>query len=73
MTKIEKVQRRFFLMIAHKINLAGYPTSVIERQCSMNSLQSRRNFIDILFVHRLLNGSIDCPDLLQKIYFNVPQ
>ncbi|VVC44333.1 Hypothetical protein CINCED_3A005947 [Cinara cedri] len=52
-TEIEKVQRRFLRTIARKINSAGYPASVVERQYNTNSLQTRR--IKFRFLYRLVS------------------
>ncbi|KAG8274889.1 hypothetical protein J6590_097988 [Homalodisca vitripennis] len=35
-------------------------------------LESRRRYLDLMFLHRLLNGSIDCPDLLGMVDLRVP-
>ncbi|KAG8275402.1 hypothetical protein J6590_087015 [Homalodisca vitripennis] len=34
--------------------------------------KERRSIQDVLLLYKLVNGIIDCPDLLQKINFQIP-
>jgi hypothetical protein len=36
------------------------------------TLESRRLFIDVTFIHKLLNNKIICHELLEQIYFKIP-
>ena len=38
----------------------------------MISLNLRRNHIDILKLYKIINNLIDYPDLLSRVFFNVP-
>jgi hypothetical protein len=60
--KIENVSSAQY--VAHQFNLVGSSISEVENQFNMITLKSKRNFIDAYFIHELLNGFIDGPELL---------
>lgn len=60
-------------MIGFKLNLSGQPISNIEKKCNIMSSASRRNYKDVLFSYKFLNGKIVCTQLLNKIHFRMPQ
>lgn len=70
--KIEKVQRRFIRFIAYKINMSGCSITDVEKRFNLVSLQARRKFIDVSFIFKMLNGMIECPEILEKIGIRVP-
>ena len=39
---------------------------------SLKTLESRRVIASIIFLHGITSGSVDCPELLSFIRFNVP-
>jgi hypothetical protein len=45
---------------------------VIANFAGLKSLKTRRLVFDANFVYKILNGKIDCPELLQKIDLKVP-
>jgi len=50
-----------------------YSTIIRRRlQILLTSLKTRRLDDDVMFVYKLLNGDIDCPEILQKIGLKVP-
>lgn len=69
--RIEGVQRRFIrfalrgLPWPDRYNLPPYEHRL--NLLNMQSLEKRRKVADILFVHQLLAGNIDCPVLLETI------
>lgn len=73
--QIETVQHIFLRYIAFKMGIQSQDedyTSVM-RACCLTPLVDRRAVADQCFLHKLLNGVIDCPPLLQGISLNVPQ
>lgn len=51
------------------------PIPSYESRCALlnlKTLSSRSAYLACSFVANLLNGSIDCPNLLERITFNVP-
>ncbi|KAG8293711.1 hypothetical protein J6590_010699 [Homalodisca vitripennis] len=49
------------------VPIAGY-----QLQHGLAPLEARRKIHDLIFLHKIIIGSIDCPQLLNKIYFHVP-
>jgi hypothetical protein len=77
---IERVQRRFLRLIAYKRNINFNINQIeltsissIQTSLKLDSLVNRRRYFDICFVSKLVNGLISCPELLQSLYFHVPQ
>jgi hypothetical protein len=61
-------------MIAQKFDLVGKPVKVVAIIYQIPTLESRRlyEYTYVLFIHKLLNNKIDCPDLLEQIYLKIP-
>lgn len=72
--KLESVQKRFLWHLAFSCNVAktiqSYPARL--KYFHMSSLSERRRTLDLLFLHKLVNGEYDAPDLLSLLNFNVP-
>lgn len=71
---LEKVQRRFLRHIAYKLHI---PSDKINYEylsllLGISSLEQRRRNYDLCFLFKLLNGLIDCSELLAEINFHVP-
>ena len=69
---IEKVQRRYSRYISFKFRLPAQSYDGLKRRLCLDSLSGRRAKSDIYFLFKLVNGIIDCPDLLNMINFRVP-
>nr|CAI5854974.1 unnamed protein product [Callosobruchus analis] len=74
--EIEKVQRKFmkFLFLRSE---GIYPEQGISNlelceRFEIRTLEFRRKLSASVFLFKLLNGIIDCPDILQQININVP-
>lgn len=73
--RIESVQRRFIRFALRGLgwadihNLPPYGDRL--KLINLQPLDKRRDVADILFVHQLLAGKIECPSLLGTISFNV--
>lgn len=72
--RIEAVQRRFIRFALRGLdwvdsyNLPPYVDRL--KLINLQSLEKRREVADIIFIHQLLTGNIDCPALLEMIPFN---
>lgn len=73
--RIEAVQGRFILFALRGLgwadahNLPHYRDRL--KLIDLQPLDKRRDVADILFIHQLLVGNIDCPSLLDMISINV--
>lgn len=74
---IDKVQKKFLKFLSFKSS-GVYPPrgcNYADLLCTFDfvSLEKRRNQAAVLFLHKLLNCRIDCPDLLAQIDIVVPR
>jgi len=72
---LEAIQNRFLRILSNKCNIQRLPHTSYEPLLSylnMNTLQVRRVKHDICFIYKLLNGYVNCPDLLSDVSFLVP-
>lgn len=72
--RIERIQRRFIHYALPHLN-SIHPNPPYKSRCQhlgMESLEKRRKVQSMLFLYDLINGNIDCPELLEKICFKVP-
>lgn len=71
---LERVQKRFLWHLAFSRGkskqLLSYNTRL--KYFKMQSLTTRREVIDALFLYKLLRNKIDCPNLLSLIKFRAP-
>ena len=51
----------------------GFPHEVLLEQHGFESLCIRRQRVLLIFLHKLLNGKIDCLDIVQQLQFNTPR
>lgn len=72
--ELEKVQRRFVRILGVKRGYAFHevPIEDLSRDVGLQPLCSRRYSADIVLLHRILNGKIDCPDIVRQIQFRTP-
>lgn len=72
---IERVQHRF-LRYVNWFNTHSFSVSVnysnILSSLNLETLESRRKKTDLIFLFKLLNNVIDCPEILNSIQFNIP-
>jgi hypothetical protein len=71
---IERVQKRFMRFVNFKL---GIPVREIKyawlrEHLGLQSLSARRSIMDMVFLHKLINGRIDSPGLLSQIHLRVP-
>jgi len=70
-TALQRVQNKFLRAVGVRL---GYtyrevPLSTISGILGILPLEDRRELQDMLFIHKLINAQIDCPDLLGQIDF----
>ncbi|XP_046666562.1 uncharacterized protein LOC124358309 [Homalodisca vitripennis] len=71
---LNKVQRRFLRLVGVRSGIR-YPDvdiQVIASQHQILSLSSRRVALDLIFLFKIVNGLVDCPELLRHIDLHVP-
>lgn len=71
---LETIQHKFLRMVAFKTKytIPNHNYSEIESEQNILSLEIRRQINDLLFIHKLFNNKISCPDLLAQINFRDP-
>lgn len=74
---LERVQRKFLKFLYFKSHgvypVQGYEDALLLEEFQMSSLENRRICHSLVFLHKLVNGVVDCPSLLQFVEFYVPQ
>jgi len=71
---VKKVQRKFFRMVAFRLNIACPPHdyTTIQTVLILSSLADRRHLVNLQFLTKLLTNQIDSPSLLSIINLHVP-
>lgn len=74
-SQLNKVQTHFLRVLGVRLgyDYLGVPVEELEQRFNLQPLDLRRLFNDLLFVFKLVNGTLDCPDLLHQINFLVPR
>lgn len=72
-SKLERVQERFLRVLGCRL---GYeymdvPITLLMDQYSLTRLQIRRRVADLIFLAKLINGFVDCQELLHEIPFHI--
>ncbi|XP_039287390.1 uncharacterized protein LOC120352038 [Nilaparvata lugens] len=72
---LQKVQRRFVRMLGCRMGFAYFdvPVEEIERHFGLLPLASRRRLFDLMLLYKLVNGALDCPELLAGIDICAPR
>jgi len=72
--RIERLQKQFLKFALLPLRFLD-PTPSYHQQCRLvhlPSLEHRRSILAICFISDLVDGSIDCPELLSKVGFHAP-
>lgn len=71
---IERIQRKFFCMIAFWLNISYLPHNylLVLIALGLSSLASCKHLVNLLFLFKLPSNQIDSPSLLSKINYRVP-
>ena len=59
-------------MFGYKIGFLNMPSCDIDNRIGLKPLTTYRKYNDIVFMYKLINGMIDCPEFLSLIGFKVP-
>lgn len=59
-------------MITFKLGISGSPRVNAAKQYNLTSLANSRQVRDLEFVCKVVNGLIDCPEILERIGFKIP-
>ena len=72
---LERVQNKFLRMIAFKMGLERdeYSYTEVRSFLGLDTLERRRLFSDLCLLFKLINGGIDCPELLSMVCLWVPE
>lgn len=71
---VENIQRKLLRTIGTRTGFQplDVPIRDIQNMLRLPSLNSRRNILDLLFLHKLLHNLIDSPYLLSEISLHIP-
>lgn len=70
----QKVQNRFLQLVGFRVGYRYLEVSlgVVADRLTLPSLQTRREVQDVVFLYMIINGLVDCRDLLDTTLFHVP-
>lgn len=70
--QIERIQKKFINHLNYRLRK---PPMSYEESCrtyGMLTLEERRKVMDMCLLYDILNGRLDCPELVAQIAFNTP-
>lgn len=72
--RIQRVQDRFLRVVGVNLgfNYGTEPPSRIGTLLGLDSLLTRRQLLDVSFLHKLLRSEVVCPELLRSVDIRVP-
>lgn len=72
---LEQIQIRLIRLAGLRLGYQYFdvPVDRLRITLGLPLLENRRKTSDILFLHSLVNGVVDCPELLSKIEFKIPK
>jgi len=71
-SRIERIQNRLLREFAYKTNKINLCIEQLILEFDIELLVTRRKLNDVLWLHKLLNSKIDCPELLSLIPIKCP-
>jgi len=71
---LEKIQHKFLRIINFKLNipLEDLDYNSLMSRLNLQLLSDRRKYFDLIFLFKILNGSIQCPELFNFLNFKIP-
>lgn len=68
-SKLESVQRNFlrYLAFKNKEIIINHDYTEIHKKYNLRTLEQRRIMIDVIYLYKILNYLVDCPELLSQI------
>jgi len=72
-SKLENVQNRFLKSLTNKLNFPFSKNTInlLQESLAFDSLSTRRDLADIMFIFDILNGYVLCPGLLTMLGFRI--
>lgn len=72
--ELERIQRRFVRMVGVRNGIPYHqvPVEDLSRVLGLQPLEDRRTIADLAVLHKILNGSINCPEILRQIQLKTP-
>ncbi|KAG8261290.1 hypothetical protein J6590_076822 [Homalodisca vitripennis] len=73
-TRLEALQRRFLRLIGVRLGFAylDVPVEELSSNLNLSPLALRRDVADVVLLWKIVNGRMNCPDLLAEIDLRVP-
>lgn len=68
-----KILRQIMYATGDPMSIDNHDYDPILRSANLLTLKQRRDFNDVMFLHKLITGSIDSPVLLSHVNFRVPR
>lgn len=71
--RIERINNKFLKYLDYRTGYHFQNYDDTAKRHNVTSLETRRLYHDALFLFKIINGIIDCSDLLSKITFRIPR
>ncbi|XP_054272563.1 uncharacterized protein LOC128992844 [Macrosteles quadrilineatus] len=73
--QLQHIQDRFLRLLGSRIGYTYRATPVVdlEKRFGLLPLIQRRHYFDLIALHKIVNGFLDCPELLSSIDFVTPR
>ncbi|XP_054272526.1 uncharacterized protein LOC128992811 [Macrosteles quadrilineatus] len=73
-SQLEAVQKRFLRLVGAKQGQRHWDVDLnkMAHRLNLPLLSARRMLLDLLFLFKIVNNQIDCPEILHQLDFNVP-
>lgn len=74
-SRLDDVQKRFLRLVGVKLGHRYLDVDLheMEHQLHLPQLAARRTLLDLLFLYKIVNNQIDCPEILHQLSFGVPR
>ena len=72
--RLEAIQRKFLRYLQYRMSQRGLRLDLdrVASYFQLHSLQDRRDYLDLCFFFKIVNGIIISPELLSSIKFHIP-
>ncbi|KAG8316587.1 hypothetical protein J6590_047728 [Homalodisca vitripennis] len=71
---LQSIQSRFIRLVGYRLGhrYADVPVNSLAAELGLQPLALRRKIFDLVFLYKLVNGDLNCPQLLERVRFHVP-
>jgi len=73
---LERIQHRFLRYMSFKLGkpmkFTDHNYDYLLADLNLMTLANKKIYLSLSFLHKILNGAIDCPELLERIRLHVP-